>query len=47
MSPGLPPPLASWTAVSTNVAAGGNFTLTVTNAFNPAAAAQCFRLQTQ
>jgi hypothetical protein len=47
MSTNLRPSLANWTVVATNTAGGGTFTLTATNAFNPGAAAQFFRLQTQ
>jgi len=46
MSTNLLTPLTNWTALATNVAAGVNFTLTLTNAFNPAAPARFFRLQT-
>jgi hypothetical protein len=40
-------PLSKWTAISTNVATGLAFTLTVTNAFGTAPSAQFFQLQTQ
>ena len=45
-SPNLLAQPADWTTVSTNVAAGITFTLTITNGFNPAASAQFFKLQT-
>jgi len=46
MSTNLLIPLTNWTALATNVATGVNFTLTLTNAVNPAAPASFFRLQT-
>ncbi len=38
-------PLANWAALATNVAPGGVFTLTATNAVNPAAPGQFYLLQ--
>jgi hypothetical protein len=38
-------PLTNWMALVTNVSAGGSFTLTVTNAVNPAAPGQFYLLQ--
>jgi hypothetical protein len=38
-------PLANWTALATNVAPGGVFMLTATNAVNPAAPGQFYLLQ--
>jgi hypothetical protein len=46
MSPNLLAPPANWTAISTNVAGGASFTLTVMNAFSRSRSAQFFRLQT-
>jgi hypothetical protein len=45
MSTNLALPLANWIALATNVAPGGVFTLTATNAVNPAAPAQFYLLQ--
>jgi hypothetical protein len=47
MGANLLPSLANWTAIATNTASGGNFTLTATNTFNPAEPARFFRLLTQ
>ena len=38
-------PLTIWTALATNVAPGDVFTLTATNAVNPAATEQFYLLQ--
>jgi hypothetical protein len=39
-------PLGQWTPVATNIlSSGGNFTLTVTNALNPATAQQYYALK--
>ena len=40
-------PLTNWTALATNVAGGGNFTLTATNAVNQTGAGQFYILQEQ
>jgi hypothetical protein len=45
MSTNLALPLANWTALATNVAPGGVFTFTATNAVNPAAPGQFYLLQ--
>jgi hypothetical protein len=37
--------LTNWTALATNTAGGGGFTLTATNAVNPAAPGSFFILQ--
>ena len=45
MSTNLSLPLSNWTVLATNVANGGNFTLTATNAVNPAAPNRFYLLQ--
>ncbi len=47
-SPSLSQPLSRWTPVATNVlSAGGNFTITATNAVNPADPQQFYTLKLQ
>lgn len=45
MSTNVAPPLANWIAVATNVATGGNFTFTATNAASASAPQRFFVLQ--
>jgi len=45
MSTNVASPLVNWLAVATNVAPGGSFTLTATNAVNPAAPGQFYLLR--
>jgi hypothetical protein len=48
MTTNLSSPLANWTALATNVSAnGGSFTLTATNAANPATPNAFYLLQQQ
>jgi len=47
MSTNVASPLAGWIAVATNIATGGSFTLTATNAVNPAATGQFYLLRSK
>jgi hypothetical protein len=47
MSTNVASPLADWLAIATNIAPGGSFTLTATNAVNPAATSQFFLLRSK
>ena len=47
MSTNVASPLANWLAVATNIATGGSFTLTATNAVNPAAPGQFYLLRSK
>ena len=40
-------PVANWTAVASNTASAGNFTVTATNAFSPSVPVGFFTLQTR
>ncbi|HUZ07272.1 MAG TPA: hypothetical protein VMV89_07265 [Candidatus Paceibacterota bacterium] len=47
MNTNVASPPADWIAVATNVATGGSFTLTATNAVNPSAPGQFYRLRSK